>query len=133
MPLEKGHFYRTFFKAAGLPPSVEEDVYDDGYLRVEHRNVYVTCAGEPLRNLTRKEFFLLSRLVRGEGRPVAHSELWEYGWGEGAEFNRRTFRVCVSNLRHKLEPYGIEIISQVHFGYRIARKSDERTEETVDV
>lgn len=47
----------------------EADVYDDGYLRVEHTNYYVSCGGA-LVSLPRKEFLIFSRLARGAGRVV---------------------------------------------------------------
>src|SRR5262245_44586578 len=65
----------------------EGAVYDDGYLRVEHDNFYVACAGKPLYNLTRKEFLILSRLVRAMGRPVTKQEIWGFAWRRDSEFN----------------------------------------------
>lgn len=68
---------------------------------------------------------MLSCLARGAGRPVAHSAVWEYAWGIDNEFNCKTFRVCISTLRRKLAPYGLEIIKVVHFGYRLARNEGD--------
>jgi len=96
----------------------EDAVYDDGYLRVEHGKFYVACAGNPLYNLTRKEFLILSRLVRAMGRPVTKQEIWGFAWKGDAEFNRDTLRVHVASLRRKLSPFGLDIIAVVHVGYR---------------
>jgi DNA-binding response OmpR family regulator len=97
----------------------EDAVYDDGYLRVEHGKFYVACAGNPLYNLTRKEFLILSRLVRAMGRPVTKQEIWGFAWRGDAEFNRDTLRVHVASLRRKLSPFGLDIIAVVHVGYRL--------------
>jgi DNA-binding response OmpR family regulator len=97
----------------------EDAVYDDGYLRVEHGRFYVACAGNPLYNLTRKEFLILSRLVRAMGRPVTKQEIWGFAWKGDAEFNRDTLRVHVASLRRKLSPFGLDIIAVVHVGYRL--------------
>ena len=97
----------------------EDAVYDDGYLRVEHGKFYVACAGNPLYNLTRKEFLILSRLVRAMGRPVTKQEIWGFAWKGDAEFNRDTLRVHVASLRRKLSPFGLDIIAVVHVGYRL--------------
>ena len=97
----------------------EDAVYDDGYLRVEHDKFYFTCAGKPLYNLTRKEFLILSRLVRAMGRPVTKQEIWGFAWEGGAEFNRDTLRVHVAGLRRKLSPFGLDIVAVVHVGYRL--------------
>ena len=43
-----------------------DDVYDDGYLRVEHNAYYVSCSGTPIK-LPRTEFLIFSRLVRSAG------------------------------------------------------------------
>ena len=47
----------------------ESDVYDDGFLHVEHQRFYVTVNGQAFYGFTRKEFYLLSRLARDFGRP----------------------------------------------------------------
>jgi DNA-binding response OmpR family regulator len=97
----------------------EDAVYDDGYLRVEHDKFYVACAGKPLYNLTRKEFLILSRLVRAMGRPVTKQEIWGFAWEGDAIFNRDTLRVHVAGLRRKLSPFGLDIVAVVHVGYRL--------------
>jgi DNA-binding response OmpR family regulator len=109
----------------------EGAIYDDGYLRVEHDKFYLACAGKPLYNLTRKEFLILSRLVRAVGRPVTKQEIWGFAWKGDAEFNRDTLRVHVASLRRKLSPFGLDVVAVVHVGYRLmslARRTDERTE-----
>ena len=40
-----------------------DDVFDNGFLRVEHRNYYVACGGTPIK-LPRTEFLIFSRLTR---------------------------------------------------------------------
>ena len=40
-----------------------DNVYDDGYLRVEHQTYYAACSGTPIK-LPRTEFLIFSRLVR---------------------------------------------------------------------
>jgi len=48
------------------------DIYDDGYLRVEHDKYYLACQGRPIYTLSRTEFLIISRLARDFGRPVNH-------------------------------------------------------------
>ena len=97
------------------------EVYDDGRLRIEYDGYYVECAGQPIYDLTRKEFLVLARLARDAGRVVSHEQLWTFVWGTDQEFNHRTMRVHVANLRRKLAPYGVEITVVVHIGYRLLR------------
>lgn len=103
----------------------ESDVYDDGFLHVEHDRYYVACAGKPIFNLSRKEFLILSRLVRGNGRVVTKEEVWTSTWGN-TEFNYNTFRVHIASLRRKISPFGLDIVTVVHVGHRIARSDSPR-------
>ena len=98
-----------------------DNVYDDGYLRVEYERFYVSCGGRPLYHLSRREFLILSRLVRAAGRPVTKEEIWACVWGDAAAFNASNFRVHIANLRRKLAPFELGIIALVNVGYRLER------------
>ena len=95
-----------------------DDVYDDGYLRVEHGNYYVACEGQSLR-LPRTEFLILSRLVRSPERIVVAAELWEYAWGHDKPVNMESLHVYIYRLRNKLMPFKISIDTMVNVGYRL--------------
>jgi two-component system, OmpR family, alkaline phosphatase synthesis response regulator PhoP len=99
-------------------PLLESDIYDDGYLRVEHRNYYVSCAGQSLR-LPRTEFLIFSRLARSPERIVPVEELWEYAWGREKPLNTESLHVYIYRLRHKLIPYSLTIETMVNVGYRL--------------
>lgn len=103
---------------------LEADVYDDGFLRVEHDKFYVACQGCPLYSFSRTEFLILSRLTRDFGRPVTPAKIWDDVWGHKAEYNGATLRVHVANLRRKLSPYGLDIINMVNIGYRLTKTAD---------
>jgi two-component system alkaline phosphatase synthesis response regulator PhoP len=95
-----------------------EDVYDDGYLRVEHKNYYVSCAGQSLK-LPRTEFLILSRLARSPERIVTAEELWEYAWGNDKPVNMESLHVYIYRLRNKLNASKISIDTMVNVGYRL--------------
>ena len=101
-----------------LQDSASEDVYDDGYLRVEHHNYYLVCAGESIF-LPRTEFVLISRLVRSIERVVPAEELWRCAWGDDKPFNSESLHVHIYRLRTKLTPYRIRIETLVGVGYRL--------------
>ena len=103
---------------ASKEPPVPEDVYDDGYLRVEHKNYYVACAGQSLK-LPRTEFLILSRLARSPERIVTAEELWEYAWGNGKPVNMESLHVYIYRLRNKLTASRISIDTMVNVGYRL--------------
>lgn len=96
----------------------KEDVYDDGYLRVEHGGYYVACGGEPI-TLARTEFLIISRLARTPERIVAAGDLWQYAWGNDKPLNSESLHVHIYRLRTKLQPFGLRIDTMVNVGYRL--------------
>ena len=99
---------------------VEDDVFDDGYLRIEHANYYLACDGQPLY-LPRVEFLLMSRLARSIGRVVASEDLWRAAWGDQKPLNCSSLHVYIHRLRTKLRPYDLQIDVLVNVGYRLVR------------
>lgn len=95
-----------------------DEVFDDGYLRVEHANYYVACAGESLK-LPRTEFLIISRLARTPGRIVTAEELWAYAWGDEKPLNSESLHVYIYRLRNKLAVYNVKIDTMVNVGYRL--------------
>ncbi|HUS09675.1 MAG TPA: helix-turn-helix domain-containing protein [Pyrinomonadaceae bacterium] len=97
------------------------DVYDDGYLRVEHENYYVECCGKSIA-LPRTEFLVLSRLVRTPGRIVTTEELWEYVWGD-KPVKAESLHVYIYRLRNKFADCKLSIDTMVNVGYRLVLKN----------
>ena len=102
-------------------PVVDDEVYDDGYLRIEHANYYLTCAGHPIY-LPRVEFLLVSRLARSIERVVGSEDLWRAAWGDQKPLNGGSLHVYIHRLRNKLRPYHLQIDVLVNVGYRLVRK-----------
>jgi two-component system response regulator TrcR len=98
-----------------------DDVYDDGYLRVEHRNYYVACNGVSLK-LPRTEFLIFSRLVHTPNRIVTSDELWSSAWGTNKPLNSESLHVYIYRLRAKLADFGLQIETMVNVGYRLIIK-----------
>ncbi len=99
----------------------EENVYDDGYLRIEHDNYYIACGGRSIQ-LPLKEFLILSRLARNPQRIVPSEEIWRHAWGSDIPFNSESLHVHIYRLRRKLEPYGLQIETMVNVGYRLSER-----------
>jgi len=97
---------------------ITDEVYDDGYLRVEHKNYYVACDGTPLK-LPRTEFLIFSRLSRTPDRIVTSGDLWESVWGEDKPLNTESLHVYIYRLRAKLNVYGLQIETMVNVVYRL--------------
>ena len=102
-----------------------EDIYDDGYLRVEHRNYYVAVGGSPIK-LPRTEFLIFSRLARTPNRIVASDELWTSVWGTNKPLNTESLHVYIYRLRAKLAEFGLQIETMVNVGYRLIIKNRAR-------
>ncbi|HEV2829060.1 MAG TPA: winged helix-turn-helix domain-containing protein [Pyrinomonadaceae bacterium] len=103
-----------------------DDVYDDGYLRIEHRNYYVACAGQSLK-LPRTEFLILSRLARSPERIVTAEDLWEYAWGNQKPVNTESLHVYIYRLRNKLAYSKVRIDTMVNVGYRLLSAAADAT------
>lgn len=105
---------------SSMPTEVSDNgVYDDGYLRIEHENYYISCGGRSIQ-LPQKEFLILSRLALNPGRTIPSEQIWQHAWGVQTSFNARSLRVHIHRLRRKLSRYGISIDSMVNVGYRLS-------------
>ena len=105
-----------------IQSSQDEDVYDDGYLRVEHKSYYLACEGQPIK-LPRTEFLIFSRLARTPERIVPAEELWQYAWGSDKPLNPESLHVFIYRLRGKLAPYSLQIETMINVGYRLVIRS----------
>jgi DNA-binding response OmpR family regulator len=99
-------------------PDDEANVYDDGHLRVEHDNYYVSINGRVV-DFPRSEFLIVSRLARNPERIVPSEELWRVAWGDEKPFNPVSLRVYIYRLRSRLESFGLRIETMIGVGYRL--------------
>lgn len=116
MPVKQTSLARTIH----VDPNAEAEVYDDGYLRIEHHNYYVACGGRVLQ-LPLKEFLIISRLAQSAERIVPARVIWQHAWGDRFEFNSESLHVHIYRLRRKLAPYGLQIETMVNVGYRLTK------------
>jgi len=93
----------------------EPAMYDDGELRIDEKAFRVYRHGQEVK-LAKKEFELLSLLVRNRGSVVSRDRILSEVWHMSDEIETRTVDAHIRNLRKKL---GAERISTiVGFGYR---------------
>ncbi|WP_141455511.1 response regulator transcription factor [Pseudoxanthomonas sp. z9] len=76
-------------------------VFDDGHLHVDLARREVSLDGEPLA-LSRKEFALLSLLLRHAGRVVTQPQLLRELWGPTHQQDTHYLRILVGKLRQKI-------------------------------
>lgn len=94
------------------------DVYDDGFLRVEHDKYHISCGGEAIK-LRRCEFLIVSLLAQNAERYMSMQAIWNHLWRGRKDFNHESLKVIVSRLRRTLEPFDIRIETMVTFGYKL--------------
>jgi two-component system alkaline phosphatase synthesis response regulator PhoP len=105
---------------AVLRRSVDEDAtppYNDGTLTIDFDDMRVLCYGEAVR-LTRKEFALLSTLVKNQNRVATRQRILDDVWGHDYFGDTRTLDVHVRRLRQKLGECSRSIETVVGVGYR---------------
>ena len=92
-------------------------VYSDERMAVDFGDMRVTCDGVGVR-LTRKEFELLTHLIKNAGRVAARQQLLDNVWGYSYYGDSRTLDVHIRRLRQKLDTCGGCIETVVGIGYR---------------
>ena len=95
------------------------DGYEDERLQINFEEMKVVCNGQEVR-LTRKEFGLLSTLVRRNGRVATRTQLLDDVWGQQYYGDTRTLDVHIRRLRQKLGDCGECIETVIGTGYRFA-------------
>ncbi len=91
--------------------------YEDERLTIDFADMRVTCGDESIK-LTRKEFALLTHLVKNVGRVATRQQLLDNVWGYSYFGDTRTLDVHVRRLRQKLGGCGDCIETVVGVGYR---------------
>lgn len=112
---------RVSLRHAVKAGSSEQAVFVLGDLKVDmvKRQVFVK-EGEV--HLTKREYRLLTTLIKHAGRVVTHRQLLQEVWGPGYETELPYLRVYMGQLRRKLEPDPASprfLLTEPGVGYRI--------------
>jgi DNA-binding response OmpR family regulator len=91
--------------------------YKDARLSIDFEVMRVFCSGQELK-LTRKEFSLLSNLIKKAGRVATRQSLLDNVWGYSYFGDGRTLDVHIRRLRQKLGDCADCIETVVGTGYR---------------
>jgi DNA-binding response OmpR family regulator len=87
-----------------------------GSFTVDTENNLILTDGKPLE-LTRKEYEILSLLIRNEGRIFPRHEILSRIWGDDVIVTDRTVDVTIARIRKKLGDKGIMIRNKSGYGY----------------
>jgi DNA-binding response OmpR family regulator len=99
---------------------VEKDAierYEDGKITIDFADMRVICQNADVK-LTRKEFALLTYLIKSAGRVATRQNLLDNVWGYSYFGDTRTLDVHIRRLRQKLGDCGNCIETVVGVGYR---------------
>ena len=91
--------------------------YEDAKISIDFADMRVVCQGADVR-LTRKEFALLTHLIKSTGRVATRQNLLDNVWGYSYFGDTRTLDVHIRRLRQKLGDCGNCIETVVGVGYR---------------
>jgi two-component system, OmpR family, alkaline phosphatase synthesis response regulator PhoP len=91
--------------------------FESGNLAIDFADVRVTCGSTDVK-LTRKEFALLTYLIKSAGRVATRQNLLDNVWGYSYFGDTRTLDVHIRRLRQKLGDCGNCIETVVGTGYR---------------
>jgi DNA-binding response OmpR family regulator len=91
--------------------------YEDGKITIDFADMRVTCQNADVK-LTRKEFALLTYLIKSAGRVATRQNLLDNVWGYSYFGDTRTLDVHIRRLRQKLGDCGNCIETVVGVGYR---------------
>lgn len=93
----------------------EESVAFEG-LQLDLSQKTCTVDGDPVK-LPRKEFELLSLLMKGKGRIYSREEILKAVWPEEVVVVNRVVDVNITRLRSKVGRYGKMIVTRSGYGY----------------
>jgi two-component system alkaline phosphatase synthesis response regulator PhoP len=103
------------------------DRYQDPHLEVDFARASATLDARRMV-LTRKEYELLSLLVRNAGEIIPRDALLWKIWGYSAQIRTRTLDVHIRRLRKKLGGYSEQYIETIFgIGYRFQPFRPQRT------
>jgi len=115
---------RAHLRRAPKNEVLEELVFDGGRFRINFLNRQVFVNGE-LKNLTPKEFNLLSVLSRNSGRVITRQELVNEAWGPEYDDAVDSLKLYIHYLRKKIERdanHPEYILTSRGVGYRFVNK-----------
>jgi len=87
-----------------------------GSFTVDTENNLILTDGRPLE-LTRKEYDILSLLIRNEGKIFSRNEILARVWGDDVIVTDRTVDVTIARIRKKLGDRGNMIKNKSGYGY----------------
>lgn len=99
----------------------KQSVFEIANLKIDYDKRRITLAGTEI-HFTPTEYNLLCLLSKYNGKVLTHKYIIKEIWGTAAPDDTQTLRVCMGNIRRKIEKDPAEpryIITEVGVGYRM--------------
>lgn len=111
-------------KAQDMNPDGNSTSFDVGPLHIDYEKRRVTL-NESEIHLTPTEYHLLTLLSSHPGKVLTHRFLIQEIWGGASTDDTQSLRVCMGNLRRKIEANPAQpkyILTEVGIGYRMVEE-----------
>ncbi|NCA79792.1 MAG: response regulator transcription factor [Sphingobacteriia bacterium] len=106
---------KAVLKRSGQPKYSDSILsYDELHLFLDSKKVMV---GTTELFLTKKEFEILKLLLENKNHVYSREELLQRVWTNEVCVLDRTIDVNITRLRHKIAPYGKNIVTRLGYGY----------------
>ncbi|MBV9080370.1 MAG: response regulator [Elusimicrobia bacterium] len=112
---------RVALRHSAMKPEDTPPVYDHEGLKVDLVARRIWVRNEEIR-LSPLQYDLLAFLIRNAGRVVSHELLVNAVWGEGRDVRPESIRLCIYQIRHKIESDPIRprlLKTEPGVGYRL--------------
>ncbi|MGD0340191.1 MAG: response regulator transcription factor [Bacteroidales bacterium] len=94
----------------------EKEVYNSGIIELDSERKRLVIEGE-LIDLTKKEFEILSLLIRNPGKLYSREDILDLIWTREVIVTSRTVDVNIARIRTKLGKYGTYLKNKTGYGY----------------
>jgi len=112
---------KAVLKRSALEDRPQQSILSVDELVVNLKKRKVKIGNKELE-LTRKEFEILSMLLKSEGYFFSREEILDRVWDDNTIVSKRTIDVHVAHLRKKLGSYGKYILNKQGYGYTFEKK-----------
>ena len=100
----------------GEPVSAKSAVLQHGGLKLDSNRKSLTIDDEAV-HLTRKEFDILTLLMKNRGKYISRQEILNRIWSDDVIVTERNVDVNITRLRKKLGVYGSSVVGRTGYGY----------------
>jgi two-component system, OmpR family, alkaline phosphatase synthesis response regulator PhoP len=107
---------KAVVKRAQKPVKSENKIINLGNIGLDPGRKRLVIEGEPI-DLTKKEFEIISLLIRNPGKLFSREEILDVIWTRDVVVTNRTVDVNIARIRAKLGKYGENLKNKTGYGY----------------